>query len=92
MSNFTVRFLLEVSFELMICALINVTNFASASKAGWVLSLFTLITSFAALLFICAKFRRGGPVLEGTFAPGTFFASFWGARPLHEDVTSKALN
>ena len=87
-----VRFLLEVFFELMICALINVTSFATASKAGWVFSLLTIITAFAAILFIGAMFFRGGPNVTGTYAPATFLSSFWGVRQLHEDVRQQALS
>jgi len=86
MNNFFVRFLLEACFELMICAFINLSSFASTSMTGSLLSLFSLAAIAGALLFIGAMFVKGGPNVAGTYAPGTFLASLWGVRPLHEEV------
>ena len=75
-----VRFLLEVFFELTICALINVMSFATASKTGWVLSLLALVAAAASILFFGAMFFKGGPNVAGTYASDTLLASFWGVR------------
>lgn len=91
MNNFFVRFLLEVCFELMICALINVTGFTYASKLGWVFSLITLLGVGAAIILIGQMFLRKGPNVSETYASNSLLSSFWQVRPLHENITRQAL-
>lgn len=62
MNNFMVRFLFEVCFELVLCALINVSVSASSAPGGivsWSLGLVTLIVAPAAIVAISSLYCKG---------------------------------
>lgn len=91
MNNFMVRFLYEAFFELMICAFINVTNQEVGGLVWWVTSLAVIIVSSFVLLAVFSLFCINGPYVRDTYAKGSFMASFWGPRALHQDVLRAAL-
>ena len=86
MNNFMVRFLLEVFFELMICAMINVTSVTASGMTWWFISLLTLVAGAVALLAVASLYIKRGPYISDTYAPASLVDSFWGVRHLCEDV------
>lgn len=90
MNNFMVRFLLEVFFELMICALLNLSSL-QGDRSWWLVSLFTLTAGLLAILALSSLFCRRGPYVAHTYAPATLLGSFWGERALHEDLKRSAV-
>mmetsp|Transcript_18024 Transcript_18024/g.22571 ORF Transcript_18024/g.22571 Transcript_18024/m.22571 type:complete len:275 (-) Transcript_18024:1061-1885(-) len=63
MTNVVVRFLLEVHFELMICALITLSNLSEAGSIWWLISLAAIVASGAAMATLsctaCKKSKDG---------------------------------
>ena len=86
MNNFLVRSLLLIFFELMLCAFINISSMSGSSLPQWIVSFVIILAGGGCLLILMSLFFCNGPYIRGTYAPGTFFESFWGVRKLHEDV------
>ena len=93
MNNVFVRFIYEATFELLICAFINISSLSatSGSKFWWITSLFVICALVLATLLLISQFCFSGPYIHCTYAPGTFIESLWGARPLHGDIIRQAL-
>ena len=96
MNNFMVRFLYEAFFELVLCALINISTSSSGAPGGtgtWLLSLLVLISAIAAIAFIFTMYFKNGPYVSGTYETGSVLASFlWGVRPLDPQMLQSALS
>lgn len=92
MSNFTVRFLYELFFEIFLCALINVSAFSvGAANGNWVISLFMLLACAAAIGFMASLYCKNGPYLADSYQKGSFLSSFWEVRQLSADVQMQAV-
>ena len=89
MNNFMVRFLYEAFFELCLCALINISASTSRGPGGtgtWLMSLLILVACLTAIIAVISLYFKNGPYVPGTYEKGTFLSSFWGARPLSEQI------
>lgn len=85
-SNFMARFLYMAFFELVLCALITISDRKSAGLALWSVSLLILLAAGTAILAIASKLCLNGPFVRGTYAQGSFLSSlFWGTRQLGEE-------
>lgn len=93
MNNFMVRFLYEAFFELCLCALINVSTMTSGpgGMGTWFMSLIVLIACMTAMLAVFSLYFRNGPYLNGVYQKGSILTSFWGVRPLSEQIKNMAL-
>ena len=93
MNNFFVRLIYEASFELLICAFINISSLTATpgGKFWWITSLLVICALVLATLLLSSQFCFSGPYIHGTYAQGTFIESLWGARPLHGDIIRQAL-
>ena len=91
MNNFMVRFLYEVFFELVLCALINLSASASSAPGGngtWTLSMITLIVGTLTILAFSSLYFRNGPYLKNTFEKGNLCQSLFKGlgRPLSTEL------
>ena len=91
MNNFIVRFLIEIFFELMICALISITSLAGGSIFWWIISLFVIVAGAIAIFAIASLFIKRGPYVKDSYAPSSFINSFWGLRPLDEEILKASI-
>ena len=94
MTNFTIRFLYEVFFEVCLCIMINASyvDFDSGSQlTAWSLYLFLATVSFITLIVITMLFwkKKGGPQVRDAFEPKSLWRSFWGTRPLSVDTVQR---
>ena len=92
MNNFVVRFLYEASFELLICAFINISSrSAPGGEFWWIVSLMVISAYVLIILALFSLYFCKGPYVYDTYAKGTILESFWGVRPLHGDIILQAL-
>ena len=94
MNNFMVRFLYEVFFELVLCALINLSASASSAPGGngtWTLSMITLIVGTLTILAFSCLYLRNGPYLKDTYEKGRLCQSLFKGlgRPLSTELQSQ---
>ena len=91
MTNFGVRFLYEVFFEICLCFMINLAfiDFENRSGVGgstlatWILCLCLAIVAFVALIALTVLFwSKSGPSLRQSFEKGSLMSSIWGTRTL----------
>lgn len=86
-TNFIVRYIYEVYFTLSLSSLINLSFFDGQSKAEWYFCLLlTLLVLGAPIFLLLTLFCKFGPYHLGSYQPGNLFASFWGLRPLDENL------
>lgn len=91
MNNFMVRFLLEIFFELMICAMISITSLAGDNNFWWFISLLTLVAAAVALLTVASLYLKRGPYVKDTYRPSSFISSYWGLRPLDDEILKASI-
>ena len=95
MSNFSLRFAYEFFFEICLCVFIHVNAFgAKANLSGflWTLALILLFVVIAMIVLICLTFWCGGPyTITNSYAPKSIFGSFWGMRPLSDEMLQESL-
>ena len=83
-TNFKLRFLYEVSFEIVLCILVYLSYTRSRlSSFAFVVSILALLGLAAALLFCMSLGYRNGPYVRGSFEKGTLIKSFWAVRPIN---------
>jgi len=90
MTNFIVRFLYEIFFEIVLCLMINVSflDYESSSQvANWLLCIAFVVVALASLVAISLLFWIGGPDLKDSYEKRTLLQSFWGRRPMNHDHT-----
>ena len=94
MTNFTVRFLYEIFFEIILCLMINFSyaDLSSSSQvASWIICIILSVISCAFIMAITLLFWRGGPDLKNSYQKRTLIQSIWGWRPINRDHTSLQL-
>lgn len=85
MSNFALRFFYQFFFEMCLCVLINLLamDFSSFSPGvQWITSLLVGIGIVLYVGWLVSLFFYNGPFLAGFYQKGTYFKSFWMARPI----------
>ena len=91
MTNFGVRFMYEVFFEICLCFMINLAFIDfdqqkggnSNELAAWIFCLCLAVIAFIALIAITVLFwSKTGPSLLQSFARGSLWGSIWGTRTL----------
>lgn len=92
LNNFVVRFLLEVYFELMICAFITISSPSSAGSTWWLISLACILVSLATMVGLVNLFFKNGPYIEDSYEKGGILESFWGRRHLSRTMVSAVLD
>ena len=83
-NNAALRFFYEFFFEMCLVSLIQIgtRDMSSFSPAiQWVTAVIVLSALGLYILWIISLFFHGGPFLRGFYNKGTYFASFWAARP-----------
>lgn len=95
MSNFSVRFAYEFFFEICLCVFIHVNAFgakANLSDFLWALALLLLFVIIAMIVLIGLTFWCGGPYSPtNSYAPKSILNSFWGMRPLSDEMLQSSL-
>ena len=89
MTNFTVRFLYEIYFELCLCVMINasfVDKNDDSQVTAWVISLILAVLAFGALITITVLFWKHGPAVKQSYEQKSFWSSFWGYRPIRREM------
>lgn len=87
MNNCMVRILYLGFFEIVLCAMINLSSgSSSSSSAGQIVSLVTVVLGVFTIIAVASLLKYNGPSVKGTYAEGTFFNSLWEMRPLHPDM------
>ena len=82
MTNFAIRFLYEVFFELCLCIMINLSYVDSQQSVYWIMSFVLSMLTLAALVWITIQFWNSGASMRGVFGKNSLAASFWGIRLL----------
>lgn len=89
MSNFLVRLLYEVFFEIILCLMINLSfiDFESASQRAALSICFVLaVLTLAALVLISLNFCYRGPQVKSIYEARSLYHLWgWGYRPLNRD-------
>ena len=95
MTNFCIRFLYEVFFEICLCIMINASfvDFDSKSQLiAWGICIFLALVTFIALIAITVLFwKKGGPSVRDAFEQRSLWSSFWGTRPLRASTMHRMI-
>ena len=95
MTNFLVRFLYELFFEICLCLMINASYLDTDSKAqvnSFIVCILLALISVAAIVAITLLFcSKTGPKKRDTYARNSFLGSFWGIRLLSRDKADQIL-
>ena len=89
LNNFLVRFLYEIFFEICLCVMINMSFIdpnSNKQMTSFILCTLLMVLLFIILLSITMLLWRGGPQKPGSYEPRTIAQSFWGPRPLKQQV------
>ena len=89
MVNFIVRFFYQMFFEIMICALINISYKREGDGIGFAISYALIIVSILLIILIGMTIWRSGPKHYGVYERGTCSTIFWGYRPLKPELLVK---
>ena len=95
MNNFMVRLFYEFFFEVCICAFINIGLFDFEKiqpTVSYILSTVAIIVVFVYTLWLISLLFCLGPYLEGFYQSGSYFGSFWSARPFNENFNATEKN
>ena len=91
-TNFIVRFLYEIFFELCLCIMINIAFMDPDNEGIWYISLLMIISVVVigpvaiTLLLFCGE---KGPQYRHTYERGSFLRSFWAIRPIAKEAKTK---
>lgn len=86
MTNFTLRFIYELFFEIFLCVLIHLAVAYNHSESLLVLSLLIFVALTALIIFVFSLFWCWGPyIVPKRFVPNSIARSWWGHRPLVKD-------
>ena len=96
MTNFCVRFLYEVFFELSLCIMINISFMDSDSGepwiAAWIFCIILAMIAISTLICITVLFWSSkGPSIKDAFAQRSFWSSIWGLRSLNTQTIESYL-
>ena len=85
-TNFALRFFIEMFFEICICSLVNLAlvdfdNFSPSFQ--WILALLAMISICVYLAWLVSLFFVNGPYLDDFYVKGTAFMSLFHARPFN---------
>ena len=86
LTNFAIRFLYEVFFELCLCIMINLSYSDAQESTYWALCLVLSLATLAALVWITVQYWNRGASMQGVYGKRTLISSFWGIRLLDKDV------
>lgn len=98
MTNFMVRFLYEIFFEICLCLMINASyvdidsDSSGSDTVSWLICIALAALAFVALVmisFTCCC--NGGPHVKGVYQRKTLLPSFWGHRPLSQELAENAI-
>ena len=86
MTNFTLRFMYELFFEIFLCVLIHIAVAYNQSESLLVLALIILVAAISLIIFLISLFFCLGPyVAPKVYMSGSIGRSWWGCRPLISD-------
>ena len=101
LTNFTVRLLYEIYFEICLCIMINVSHYDTAGNvAAWWLCLTIAVLAISApiaisaLLCCCGRHHSdgGGPMLPDAYEKMPLKRSIWEVKPLTQSVQEMLAN
>lgn len=79
-----VRILYLGFFEIVLCAMINLSSGSSSSnQTGQIVSLVTVVLGVISIIAVASLLLYNGPYVKGTYAEGSVLNSLWEMRPLH---------
>ena len=90
-SNFAIRFLYEVFFELCLCIMISL-SVSGVTKWELILSCLLVALAVISLCTLTLLCYKGGPYISNTYEKRSLKGSFWHIRAIREDIIAKVLD
>lgn len=92
-ANFNLRFVYMLFFEFFLCSMLHLVSRQESSSPQtsiaaivWISVLLILISLCALVCFVFSRFFVNGPFIKGSYKQKSLTGSFWGVRPLSEQM------